>query len=305
MRWKRFGIYLTIALVLFFAGDRLGALALDAIASNSKNRFSRLYAGQAETEILMIGNSRGVNAIFSPSTQKRTGLRAFNLSYNGMGVQVVEAVLKDYLEHNPPPKLLLLEVTNLADNRSLLLNLKQFTGRSERLADLMRETYPKVYYESELSHLYRYNNEFFLRSLYHLRQDDQWWINRYSMSEEAARAFEPDPAAFASFVNIPEAHWAALESVVDLYRARGVDVRLLLSPYFPKYIATDANFEKFRADVKTWAAERNLEVLDYAAAVAGWKNFADPLHLNERGSELLLEQLIRDGVLPEAAQKSD
>jgi tetrahydromethanopterin S-methyltransferase subunit C len=60
------------------------------IVSRSETRFSMIYRGGHEGSMVVLGNSRGVNAIYAPEVQKRTGVPT--IGYNGLSMEAVEVL---------------------------------------------------------------------------------------------------------------------------------------------------------------------------------------------------------------------
>jgi hypothetical protein len=157
--------------------DRLVASAAEAVVARSELRFSRAYAGGRAAEVLVLGNSRAVNAFYAPAIAERTKREVFHLGYNGMSMRVAEVLFDDYLARNEAPAFLLIEVTNLGVGDSLATLLLPYVDESPGLAALLGEVAPKVAVAQSLAHSFRYNGELFLRALYYLGRSDQAWIN--------------------------------------------------------------------------------------------------------------------------------
>ena len=70
-------------ILLFFIGDRVGGHLLKRIADQSQFRYSWLYSKNAKSDILFVGNSRGL-MFYQPYIEEKTNFSTLNLSYNGM-----------------------------------------------------------------------------------------------------------------------------------------------------------------------------------------------------------------------------
>ncbi|MBK8194740.1 MAG: hypothetical protein IPK76_16540 [Lewinellaceae bacterium] len=90
-------------LMLLLAGDRLGGVLLQRQADASLFRYSRLYRGEAGADLLFVGNSRGLT-FYQPFIEEKTGLRTFNMSYNGLPADLARVLVQDYLDRYPAPK---------------------------------------------------------------------------------------------------------------------------------------------------------------------------------------------------------
>ncbi len=260
----------------------------------SQLRFSRLYHGGMDNEILIIGNSRGVNGFFAPLIQQRTGARTFNLSYNGMSAVVAEAVLDDYLDHNAQPRLIVFEVTNVYSSEDALKDLALFRFASPRLEALQRAFDPEIAAACRVSRLITFNNELFLRSLYYLRSTDQGWVNRGHI--DAALLASVDTMHRVALA-LPPQNVAALVRSVNRARRDGIAVELVVTPFLRSYRAKIANFPQWKASLQ---ARLGAPILDYSSAVSDDRDFGDRLHLNFTGSRVFLDRLVADGVFARA-----
>jgi hypothetical protein len=280
---RRTVIWLLALVLVVLAGDRLGAFVFRRVLLRSQFRFSRVYRGDARADVVVLGDSRGVHSFYVPAIERFTGLRAFNLSYNSMTPPIAEALIADYLDRNPSPRLVLIEPTFVIVQSNLVSELRTYVGTSPRLAALYAQKHPRAAAAARVFHLLPYNSEFFLRSLMYFRRDDQDWIERGVLSPRLLRSnvprYQPPP--------LPE-NAAALRRIVRSLRARGVDVRLVVAPYHRSSgLGADAV-----------AASLGERVWNYAEAIDDARCFADTVHLNVDGSEAFLRMLLRDGVLP-------
>lgn len=293
--------WLVALVATVFAGDRLLAAGLENLVLRSQQRFSLAYRGGQRNDVLILGDSRGVNAFYAPAIRERTGLRTLNLSFNGMSTECAEAVFRDYLDRNDVPRLLVLEVTNLRVASDLLTELKLYAGHSERVRRLLAERYPEASSAGRLFHLFRFNGELFLRALFYLRSGDQSWINRYRISPavlaSAAAAPEQRPASLPGNV-------AALKRMIVEARKRGIEVELVVSPYLPEYVARIVGLDEWVEELELTLGG-SLRVRNDARAISSHEGFADRLHLNEVGGRAYLEGLIKRGFFDTARRSGD
>ncbi len=185
------GILLLI--VVYFVGDRGLGVVLDQAILGTKFRYSTLYAGSVDADVLVLGNSRGVNSFYTPQLNKRLKRRCFNLAYNGMSPDVALALFQDYLERHNAPQLLILEGTCVDNNSMCVVNLKPYWRHSSRLTAIADRVAPRSVAASRLSRLFDYNCELFFRALSYRRSNDQSWINRYSIDEQLVQLTKAMP----------------------------------------------------------------------------------------------------------------
>ena len=293
----RGAFFIIIFLMTFFAGDRLIAFLLDKVLLRSQFRFSLLYKGGQQYDIIIMGNSRGVNSFYTSAIQEATGKATVNLSYNGMSANLAEALFMDYLDRNRKPKLLVLEISNVTDESGLLNELKLYTTSSERLAKLLRTANPQAAFWTEASHIFKFNGEMFLRTLYYYQESDQTWINRYQISPALLQSTR---SGRQEILRATPENLAALKRIINVARTQGIEVRAVVGPYLPAYCDQITNFQDWLNEIKRTIGS-DIRIWDYSRAISDTTAFADREHLNYRGSLVLLKELVQDGLFAEPA----
>jgi hypothetical protein len=283
----KYAAWYLLLLLLFFVGDRLGGYLLEKQAVQSQFRFARLYRGDAGADILLLGNSRGLT-FYQPVIEQLTGRSTCNLSYNGLPMDAANALALDYLERYPPPKTLLIDITTCdRENDPLLAGFLCYSKQSPRLSALIRKKLPKVWWGGQVSALFRYNNEIFQRALFYRHKTDNDWL--------LDRAISPELAATASAhsYDLDQQPYLLqqLKETVDSALVHGVQVRLLISPYFPGFEVK--NLEVLKQDVQN---NIGLPVHDYRNALSDPSDFGDFMHPNKKGSAAFMGMLMRDGL---------
>jgi len=280
-------------LLVFKLADWVLAKGFNALSLRSQMRFSRMYAGDAEADVVIIGNSRGVNGFYAPGIEKKLGAKAFNLSYNGMSMVIAKDILLDYLDRHDPPKLVVAEVSNVNVKNDLYKNLKLYVGESDRLQTALKEEQTEIYYAQSLCHLYRFNSEYFLRVLYHMNKSDQAWINRYKVKDSFLKSYKADKAKI--YENKHEAGLKALQEIMTVCKEKNIQLKLVLAPYLPAYM-TDENRAIFSGFLQGITQETGMGVYDFSSALQDPKYFADPVHSNVEGAEQLLDKMVQVGI---------
>lgn len=294
-------VFSTVFVSVYFAGDRLGSHALERAVGRSEFRFSRMYRGDASADVLILGDSRGVHSFYAPTLSKSLGRRVVNLSYNGLSTEIIECVFGDYLEHNPPPKLLVLEVTNAFTKPSALVNFKPYIGRSPRLSSLLRRENPYEYWATTVSHLYRYNCELFLRVLAYQRKSDQGWILNSRISKDLFdQSLESEDVERPIGADYVRSNLAALGRILEASSAAKVEVRLVVAPYLPQFRKHIKNWDQvvktFESLAKTeGAAPPRATFWDFSTVLDRADEFSDRIHLNRTGADALSEVLEKEG----------
>jgi hypothetical protein len=285
-------LWVIVLSTVFLGGDRLISSLLDTVVLSSQFRFSLLYSGGHHYDILILGNSRGVNTFYAPAIQAVTGKTVLNLSYNGMSADVAEALFLDYLDRNSKPELVIIEITNLTHGIELLHDLKLYSNRSMRLSSLLMKNNPDLARWIATSHLYRLNSEMFLRALYYQTSSDQTWINRYQINPALLRSAENGPSE--SVRALPQ-NLAAMKRIVATAQMRGIGVRMVVGPYLPAYGKHLTNLQQWVREIEEEMGI-DIRVWDYSDAITDVSTFADRMHLNYEGSRALLRLFIRDGI---------
>ncbi|MEO1518998.1 MAG: hypothetical protein AAFV95_28540 [Bacteroidota bacterium] len=286
-------IYWIIALLgLFFLGDRVGGLVLERLTAQSQFRYSRLYTQRAKADILLVGNSRGL-IFYQPYIEQQTGQKTFNISYNGMPINLARVLIEDYLDQYEAPERLLLDVT-LCDrlNNQLISSFSPYTPYSERLRGLILDSIPEVGYGGQLTHLFRYNSEVFQRALYYLNRTDEDWLLDRQINEFMLQNVDKEPALTFQLLASQQRD---IKAIVELAQQKNIAVELVVNPYYPPFAQKFQNFEQWKAQIST---ATGLPVRDYSQSIDQVEAFGDYQHLNKLGGQLFIDQLLKDGVLP-------
>ena len=276
-------------LLLTFLGDRLGGWVCGELLAGSEFRYSRMYRGGADAELLLVGNSRGL-MFYQPYIEEKTQANTMNLSYNGLPMNLARVLVEDYLANNAAPRKMILDVT-MCDraNQQMVNQFKQYLPYSDSLGALIRRTDERTYWGAQASHLFRYNSELFMRALYYRGRSDEDWLLDRVISEQvlASVGNTPDYTIEPMFL-------ADLKATVERVQSRGIEVELVINPYLPAFAQRITNLPEFKAQIE---ALTGLRVKDYSQAVTQIEGFGDYQHLNKSGSRVYIDRLLRDGVL--------
>lgn len=285
-------IYWIIALVaLTFVGDRVGGFVLEKLTEKSQFRYSRLYKGEAKSDILLVGNSRGL-MFYQPYIEDLTGKETFNISYNGMPMNLGRVLVEDYLERYEAPELMILDITMCdRNNDGLIAGFNAYSSFSNRMNALVKATNPTVGNAGMVSHLYRYNGEIFQRALYYLgKSDEDWLLDRVITDDLVNTVGECEPYD----IDVPENIFEDFKATVALAQSKGVKVELVINPYYPPFAEKITNLAAIK---KKFGEAVGLEVHDYSSAITDVEGFGDYQHLNKRGSRAFLDLLSEDNIL--------
>ncbi|HSY50137.1 MAG TPA: hypothetical protein VLC46_15080 [Thermoanaerobaculia bacterium] len=289
---RRTAVWLLVLVAIVLAGDRAGDVALSSLLRRSQFRFSRVYGGNERAAILIVGDSRGVDSFYAPRIRELTGQETLNLSYNALSSRIAEQVLRDYLDRNRPPRIVVLEVTNTTAPMSLVSELRTYANISPRMRALYAEQHPLAAKTGRVFRLLAYDSEMFLRSLYYLHRSDQGWNAQNTIPPELLRPASMPPR----LLRVSASNLDAFERTVRLLHERGIEVRLVLAPYLDPM--NTVNLDDFirTIDQRAQRVDPALRVRNYIAAGGSPDNFADRAHVNNRGADFLLARLLHDGV---------
>lgn len=278
-------------LAVLFAGDRLIGWIFQKQITNSMFRYSRMYRGQGEADILIVGNSRGLN-FYQPTVEKATGLRSFSLCYYSMPCEMASVLAQDYLDKFPRVKTVLVElsVIPMSDDK-LLSGFTTYMDYSPRVDSVLKVKTKDSWYTSHVSHIYRFNNEVFQRAMYYRNKlDDDWYFDRnipqYLIDLAPQRSVE---------LKVDDKHVDDIKRLADYCRARKIDIKFVIGPFFPTYTVKGIDVLKQKVEAAT-----GFPVHDYSYAIKEYDAFTDYLHANLKGGAMIVDSMIKDGILPVA-----
>ncbi len=295
-------VWISSFLCLAFGGDRLAGYFLGKTTDNSQFRYSRLYNSTQDADILFVGNSRGLT-FFQPEAERLTKVKTMNLSYNGMPADLAKCLVMDYLDRHNPPKVMIVDVT-LCDRENDVLKsgFNLYTPKSLRLDTLLRGMTTggddfagaKVVVGGNVSHLYRHNSEIFQRVLYHRNKTDEDWLIDRVISEKTATDTALSSYKVRMFPNMV----AHFKDMIDYAKSKGVEVKLVINPYFPAFAETPEMRDSFLIPLKTSVeAATGLPVHDFSTALTEIDEIGDYQHANKKGSIRYMNILLEKGIL--------
>lgn len=267
-------------LFLWLIVDRIVSVGLEKALLNSNFRISKIYKGDVQAQILILGNSRGVNGFYAPKIEEDTGLKTLNLSYNGLSIATARLLLEDYLEYNSVPKILLYEVTNLNVGKMSDNILQLYSGISPRMQENWEKSNPYfAYVQKFVAQTNRYNGELFLRALYYTNKSDQNWINRYQISDAFVENYVAGEAAKEWTIINPVAK-EELIKIRSICVAHGIEFVPVITPIAPILFREIEEYENWVAEIE---ALIDQPIIDFGREIGELKYFADPVHMNLNG----------------------
>jgi len=278
-------------LLVVFAGDRLMGWYFKKQVSNSQFRYSKLYRGDATADIMVIGNSRGLN-IYLPSIEALTAKKAISLCYNGMPGDLASVLTRDYIDRYPSVKTVIIELCMVEmPDEQLLPGFASYMQYSPRIDSLIRSKFYQTWFTSKISHLYQYNNEVFQRAIYYKNRSDNDWTSDRSMSEKLVKEVGRYGMEFHADAN----QLQHIKTITDYCRSRSIEVKLVIAPFFPGFVVKNIDLLKSKTEMIT-----GCKVYDYSTVLQNSASFSDYLHMNVRGCKEFVQILDKDGFLAPA-----
>jgi hypothetical protein len=292
----RSAAWLLLLVVVYFVGDRLGAAALGTMMWRSSLPYPKLYEGRYDADIFCIGNSRGVYGFPTTIMEEVTGEAVANLSVNGLAPQIAECMLLDYLDHCPPPRMVLAEANfvEMETSAAGVMKFSPYFSRSQRLFDLacrFDSTYSVLGRASKLT---QFNSELTMFAAMHYavhrgRSDEDALVRRQISPQLVADTETMEPIS----LDVNDAELAAVKRMADACRKRNIGFKLVLTGYLPAYRAKIQNLQAWMDEIES---QSGLEVIDLSAIGAN-SAFFDRVHLNAEGSRRTAELIMERGLL--------
>lgn len=281
---RRMLILMAAAVAVWFAGDRLAAGILAAVIDRSKDPIAQLYGGRGGADVVLVGNSRAYRGFDLDLLSREFNGRVISLALPGASIELSDALVDDYLARYGAPRIAIVELSGLVAGPDALKELRMYVERSDRLAGLLRDHFPNLYYFGRLSHLFNFNSTMALNvahKFFYPLPD----LRLHGVLSAAAAAKAPQGTYFRPR---PE-QIAAARALIGRLRSRAIDVRLVLLPV-EKNFADRNRIEDLQAAARYLAAESRL--WDVAGGPpANARHFADNVHLNANGVAVFMATL--------------
>ena len=286
--------------------------ALGWLVDQSGFRYAQLYSGNLTHDVVVVGNSRALNTVFVPQLEAQTDLSAINIAYQNLQPAMLRVLTLDYLDHNTPPDFILLEVTAFQEEQVLqrsipdapyeyryapgiadYTNFMMYARHSARLRVLVAERAPTHAAACQLMHLYCFNGEMLLRTLYYLPRSDQDWVNTRQITPDVLDSLNYIDRVAIYYDETHDPLIADLADLVETVEGRGVPVRLFMAPYLPDYAALMPQREAWLTQIE---AVTGHTVHDYTFALEQPELFADRIHTNDLGARAVVDVMLADGL---------
>lgn len=271
-------------LAMVFAMDRALATALGEVLRHSADRFISVYRPGEPASVVILGNSRADNHFPAADIGGIVCGTALNLGMGGAPTTVSDLLWHDYVERHGPPRLLLIEPTNVVDNPLALSDVPLLSYYSRRVDAFVRTVDATMWTSNRVFNTLVFNSNQTIRLALGMLHPTADRTLTGSLSPELKAQMEAAPEE--TMAGHPP-NWEALDRIVATARAHGTRVAVVVAPYHPTYLRRVTNIDAFFEELKR-RLPAGVPVIDARRTVEGDENFVDALHINQDGVRLML-----------------
>ena len=280
--FKRHGVLAPVlfglaVLVSVFVLDRAAAAVVGTVLLHSDDRGARIYAGGRADEIVIVGTSVG-NAMANPvDLSEQTGRRVFMMAIHGLDPYTQDALVRDYLALNAPPRLALIEVRSarFEDVQARILGL--YAGPETHVGALLEQKRDTITPWDAIFHTYRFNSPELPQAVRGLiiRNDQANGRSNGRITPQVINAWRRG----TKVEHVDPKLVGAFTATVSALSAAGTLPVVVVAPMHPsgRYQA-----DVMRSDVLS-RLPAGVLVCDFADYLDADQYFEDPAHLNGAG----------------------
>ncbi len=275
-------------MVLFFLGDRVLACLGDRAIEQSRARVPLAYTGRMPTDLLIVGNSRAKQCFDNELISQHVNARVSNLGVNGMGGELLESLVADYLDKHPTPRLILVEASLYFDgwDHAMARQFLCFAKFGSHTNDLLKRRMTAEWVACQLFELRRFSDEEFWRSLAFMSRDDQVW----SMSGTIdPLVVERTSSGGQISMRIDPASLHSARRLVKRVTDAGAEIRFVIAPYLPEQAKRMKGYASALGELERVTSR---PVLDMSKSLDEASMFADTVHTNRRGQIQFTKNLL-------------
>lgn len=310
-----------IAFLLLIAGLAIGIhltihFGLRGLTTSTYGITNRIVSGDINADIVISGSSRAMVHYDPRVVSTATGLSTFNLGRNGSQTDLQLAVLKTYLAHNTPPRLVIhnLDLYSFATSHEIYDSAQYLPYFDEApIYDAVRRVYPEAWKWKYLP-LYGY-----------LVPDTRFaWLLGvkgtfgFQPREDNIDGFVPRVWSWTSdFENFRRSHPSGartayeaqgvrdLEELLTLCQDRGIRVLLVYSPEYFEVQPLQLNRPQIFARFNELSRRFDAPLWDFSDSPISRSRdyFYNSQHLNATGAALFSQALAQRLSSPEAKAK--
>jgi hypothetical protein len=263
--------------------DRISAIAMEKIVASSDHRLSRIYAGTASADVLILGSSVANAMVIPPHLGRATGREVFTIASHGIDARTQEAFALDLLDHNQAPKIAVLEMRPVFSPTLQAPAFSSFQGLSSRLGDLEDEASQQRIPWRKIFRVYGFNSPMLMTIVLKvLDRDDQATGPSNGHINEAMKVRWR--ARHDNAPKIDPQQLQALVQTIDAFRRANTHVIIVAAPLHPSARPTPW-MRQISTEMRA-AIPSDVPVIDYSDLLNDDKYFEDPIHLNAAGREV-------------------
>ena len=295
---KKFALRLLLFAAIFLIYDKLFILVARRSAETEVDkRLEYIVKGEINKDIIIAGSSTGSRDIMAYKVEEATGHSTYNLCYAGSNVEFHEYVLKNLVEFNRKPKVILLMV----DDDYELHYHRPLIYRKDRLyplieykpvwTELARQDKTPVLFSSFLilQRLTKYN--FDLRQKYFTPMDTMIADGSMPISwkrEDMVLEYDTSNRVYSLEDEIPE-KVEAFRGILEICRDNDIQLVLVFPPIFR------AHSRSFENRIRELAGDGvNYYIYDRENPIYRDENYYnDETHLMRDGALVFTDEIIR------------
>ena len=266
-----------------------------------------MFEGQIDTDIAIIGNSRADSHYNSEVIYQNTNLRTFNLGESGSPINLVSAKWEAYLNRNPKPKLLIIDVDYnfLGTAKNLYTKWQYLPFYNQPEIKKLRKTLKANYYLDTYLPMFKYR-AYQLKYLKELLAGtvkncdgfrNGFVINKSSWKENDWKNFNmriSKEKTHYIFSNVYDEGILNLKKIISNCSKENIEVCFVWSPQY-KEVHSYNSYSRKKIDsvIKSISKENNIRYFNFDkdSLVFSKDNFYNHSHLNYNGANKFSKQI--------------
>ena len=260
--------------------------------ARSEEPVAQLYFGKLNAEILVLGNSRGLRLFSDSAFEDNLGMSSANLSVQSASTEISLMILKDYLDRNQKPRIVIHEITDLIRNNDAVRTLRVYASSSPRLRTIQYQMEPKWAIFGEVFPTLDYNNQEFREwSAQVIRGKPSYLYETEMPLDLVSEVNTSFPIQYISTAENLNA-LAEIHSICEKHQIKYIPV---VAPLFPGYRRNIANFDDWIDEVELILGS-DCSMADYSdhEAFVERELYADHIHINRRGVTIFFDLIRTD-----------
>ncbi|MEQ8414698.1 MAG: hypothetical protein RIF36_27505 [Imperialibacter sp.] len=294
---KKFLVAVILLVTTIFVVDKIAYHTLNFLTSKSNIRFSRAIRN-VRNDIVVLGDSRGVNSINEAFWNDNYSTSLINMSFNGMQPTVLNSFVNDLADaENTKDAIFFVELTTFLpwqivsdSTSSKCLNKLSFSKQRE-VDDFylpFRNLYPSVdtvysnrnYGFNDYLKLLNFNTQSTYRILLYLLKNDKEYINSRTIDLSIINYYKQVCCVQVSIED------KAFEELLSIAKNKALDLRFFIAPFHQSFRRKLTNYD---SAIKYMSDKYKIHPIDLNEVHLLEVDFADGYHTNVTGSKKLTE----------------